>query len=202
MTYSKLDEAKYYGHLELVNIIIRALKRSGIPVKFSEGFHPKPKVSFKDSLPLGLESQCEQITLTVPVHSSARDIIERLNANLPAGLRMHDLESATASLQTQGPPLSSTYQVWLQAGSFSEAELATFNAKTAFTIERQDRKGKVKKIDLKAMVFSIELTDSRQLQMTLSSEPGKTLRPGDVLRQIFSISEEQIRQARILKISA
>ena len=202
LTYSKLDEAKYYGHLELVNIIIRALKRSGIPVKFSEGFHPKPKVSFKDSLPIGLESQCEQITLTVPVHSSARDIIERLNANLPAGLRMHDLESATASLQTQGPPLSSTYQVWLQAGSFSEAKLATFNAKTAFTIERQDRKGKVKKIDLKAMVFSIELTDSRQLQMTLSSEPGKTLRPGDVLRQIFSISEEQIRQARILKISA
>jgi radical SAM-linked protein len=200
LSYSKLEQAKYIGHLELMNIFMRALRRAGIPLKFSEGFHPKPKVSFKDSLPIGLESQCEQITLTVPVGSSTPDIIGCLNANLPPGLRMHDLESAPASLRAKGPP-SSTYQVRLQSGNFSEVELANFNAKTRFTSERQDRKGKLKKIDLKAMVFSIELIDSKQLQMTLSSEPGKTLRPGDALRQIFSVSEEQIKRARILKVN-
>ena len=199
LNYSKLEQAKYYGHLELVNIFMRALKRAGIPVKFSEGFHPKPKVSFKDSLPIGMESRCEKITLTVPVGSSSRDIVDRLNANLPDGLRMHDPEDTPVSLDTKGPP-SSTYLVWLQEGSFSETELATFITKTAVTLERQNRKGKLKKIDLKAMVFSIELIDSRQLQMNLSAEPGKTLRPADVLRQIFSVSEEQIKQARILKV--
>ncbi len=205
LTYSKLEQAKYYGHLELVNIFMRALKRAGIPVKFSQGFHPKPKLSFKDSLPIGLESQCEQITLTVPVQTSARDIVDRLNASLPDGLRMHDPQNAEIHLQTQDPVSgkdpASTYQVWLQAGNFSEVELATFNSKSAVSIERWDRKGKLKKIDLKAMVFSIELIDSRQLQITLSSEPGKTLRPGEVLRQIFSLSEEQIKQARILKVN-
>jgi radical SAM family uncharacterized protein/radical SAM-linked protein len=201
LTYSKLEHARYYGHLELVNIFMRALKRAGIPVKFSKGFHPKPKVSFKDPLPIGLESRCEQITLTVPVHSSTRDIIDRLNANLPAGLRMHDREDTPDCPEAKGPP-SSTYKVWLQAGRFSEAELAAYNATPLVTIERQNRKAKLKKIDLKAMVISIEIIDSRQLQMTLSSEPGKTLRPGDVLRQIFSVSEEQIKQARIVKISA
>ncbi len=200
LNYSKLEQAKYYGHLELMNIFMRALKRAGVPVRFSEGFHPKPKVSFKDPLPIGLESRCEQLTLTVPVLSSARDIIDRLNANLPAGLRMHDLEDTPDGHEGKGP-LSSTYKVWLQAGKFSEVELAAFNAKTLATIERLDRKGKLKKIDLKAMVFSIELIDSRQLQITLSSEPGKTLRPGEVLRQIFSVSEEQMKQARILKVN-
>ncbi len=89
----------------------------------------------------------------------------------------------------------------MQAENFSEVELATFNSKSAVSIERRDRKGKLKKIDLKAMVFSIELIDSRQLQITLSSEPGKTLRPGEVLRQVFSVSEKQIKQARIVKIN-
>jgi len=200
LSYSKLDQAKYYGHLELVNIFLRALKRAGIPVKFSEGFHPKPKVSFKDPLPLGLESRSEQITFSVPVHISARDVIDGLNANLPAGLRIHDLEEPPASSGSKGSP-SSTYRVWLQEGNFIKDELASFNARATVTIERQNRKGKLKKIDLKAMVFNVELIDSGQLQMTLSSEPGKTLRPGDVLRQIFSISEEQIRRARILKVN-
>jgi len=199
LSYSKLGQAKYYGHLELVNIFLRALKRAGIPVKFSEGFHPKPKVSFKDPLPLGLESQHEQITLRVSIHISARDVIDGLNANLPAGLRINDVEDLPAPSESKGSS-PSTYQVWLQTGNFSEDELTSYNACAAVTIERQNRKGKLKKIDLKAMVFSIELIDSGQLRMTLSSEPGKTVRPADVLRRIFSISEAQIKQARILKV--
>ena len=51
--YAKQDAAKYFGHLELVNIILRALKRADIKVKFSEGFHPKPKVSFDNPLARG-----------------------------------------------------------------------------------------------------------------------------------------------------
>jgi radical SAM-linked protein len=195
-----LDQARYYGHLELMNIFMRAFKRAGIAVKFSKGFHPKPKVSFKDPLPLGLESQCEQITLSVPIHISARQVIDGLNAKLPAGLRIHD-PADTAGFPDSKDSSASTYQIWLQTGSFSEEKLAAFNARSELTIKRQTRKGKLKKIDLKAMVFSIELIDSGQLQMTLSSEPGKTLRPGVVLRQIFSISEAQIKQARILKVN-
>jgi hypothetical protein len=52
--YAKQDAAKYFGHLELVNIFLRALKRADIEVKFSEGFHPKPKVSFDNPLPVGI----------------------------------------------------------------------------------------------------------------------------------------------------
>ncbi|PQP33471.1 B12-binding domain-containing radical SAM protein, partial [Desulfobacteraceae bacterium SEEP-SAG9] len=51
VSYSKQDQARYFGHLELVNIFLRALRRAEIPVKFSEGFHPLPRVSFDDPLP-------------------------------------------------------------------------------------------------------------------------------------------------------
>ena len=65
-----------------------------------------------------------------------------------------------------------------------------------------DRKGKLKKINLKDIVVLIELFDSRNLALTLRSEPGKNVRPSEVLRHIFNLSEAQVRQATILKLGA
>ena len=74
VTYSKQGPAKYFGHLELSNILLRAIRRAGIPVKFSEGFHPKPRISFDDPLPVGLESLQEKIYLTVPDNVEPQDV--------------------------------------------------------------------------------------------------------------------------------
>jgi hypothetical protein len=62
------------------------------------------------------------------------------------------------------------------------------------------RKGKLKKIDLKAIVERSEFVNSRQLKLILRSEPGKTVRPFDLLRHIFNLSEEQVKQATITKL--
>jgi hypothetical protein len=62
------------------------------------------------------------------------------------------------------------------------------------------RKGKLKKIDLKDIVENSEFVNSRQLKFTLRSEPGKSVRPFDVLRHIFNLSEAQVKQATIIKL--
>ena len=72
-----------------MNIFLRALRRARIPVKFSEGFHPKPKVSFDNPLPTGVESEDERMVLTVPRDVAANALQEGLNAELPEGLRVH-----------------------------------------------------------------------------------------------------------------
>jgi hypothetical protein len=51
------------------------------------------------------------------------------------------------------------------------------------------------------MVVNIELTDSKHLLMTLKSEPGKTVRPGEVLRHVFDLPEEEIKKAKIAKLA-
>jgi radical SAM-linked protein len=185
LSYSKLGEAKYYGHLELVNIFFRALKRAGIPVKFSEGFHPKPKVSFDDPLPIGLESENEKFNMTVPVDINRQDIVEGLNANLPQGLRVQHDELAPLPSDKKTPK-TSTYRVVLEEGNLDRDALTAFTRFSDFSIEIEDRKGKLKKLDLKDMVLDIDLIDSRHLQMVLRSEPGKTLRPAAVLRHLKS----------------
>jgi radical SAM-linked protein len=199
LSYSKRGAAKYYGHLELVNIFLRALKRAGIPVKFTEGFHPKPKVSFDDPLPIGLESENEKFSLSVPVDIRRQDIVEGLNAHLPSGLRVQSEELA-ARWSDKNTPKANKYRVTLEEGSLDRDDLTAFTRSSDFTIEIEDRKGKLKKLDLKDMVLNIDLIDSRQLQMVLRSEPGKTLRPATVLRHIFGLPDHQIKKATVIKL--
>ncbi|MEX1327371.1 MAG: TIGR03960 family B12-binding radical SAM protein [Desulfobacterales bacterium] len=196
--YAKLDQAKYLGHLEMVNVFLRALKRAEIPVVFSEGFHPKPKISFDDPLPVGIESQEEQFTLSVPGFVRPETVIRRLNAHLPDGLAINSCQLAALK---PGNSVSKkhTYLVTLKEGHFDEEKLASFNRSSEATISLTNRKGKLKKINLKDMVLNISFLDSTCLQMTLLSVPGKTARPALILRYIFGLAEDQIKQARVIK---
>jgi radical SAM family uncharacterized protein/radical SAM-linked protein len=199
--YSKLDGARYFGHLELVNIFQRALKRAGIAVRFSEGFHPKAKIVFDDPLPVGIESQQERFIITVPDYLRPRDVKAGLNQQLPAGLEINHCQLA-AKKATASLPKRVRYRVALKEALFDKARLKAFNESPDFYITLTRRKGKLKKIDLKDIVVNNELLDSSHLELTLLSEPGKTVRPFDVLCHIFGLSDAQVKQARILKLKA
>ncbi|MEE4263608.1 MAG: TIGR03960 family B12-binding radical SAM protein [Desulfobacteraceae bacterium] len=198
--YSKLNRAKYFGHLEMANIFLRALKRAKIPVKYSEGFHPKPKISFEDPLPIGIESHQEHFTLAVADFVKPDFVIDGLNANLPEGLHINDCHLAPLKSRTQSAK-SSVYQIAISGCNFDREKLASFLKSSEVYLTRTNRKGKLKKIDLKDMVVNIELTDLKHLQTTLKTEPGKTVRPAEILRHVFGLSEEEIKMARIVKLA-
>ena len=63
--FSKIGPAKYLGHLELTRLLLRAFRRAQIPLVFSQGFHPLPRVSFGPPLPVGYESRAEFLDLQV-----------------------------------------------------------------------------------------------------------------------------------------
>ena len=197
--YTKQDAAKYFGHLELVNIFLRALKRADIEVKFSEGFHPKPRVSFDNPLPVGIESLKERFIVTVPDHIRPQAVMDGLNAHLPAGLVITHCQLAPKKTPATHHSLI-RYQATLKEDLLDEARLNAFNRMSEAPIRLMSRKGKLKKIDLKGIVESIEWVNTRQLKFTLRSEPGKTVRPFDFLRHIFDLSEEQVKQATIIKL--
>ena len=201
VSYVKQGSARYFGHLELVNIFLRALKRAAITVKFSEGFHPKPKVSFDNPLPVGIESLKERFIVTVPDYIQPQAVKDGLNAHLPSGLMITHCQLAPRKTAAAPRPLT-RYRVVLKADLFEEARLQNFNDMSEAPITLTGKKGKLKKIDLKDIVENSELVNSRQLNLTLKSVPGKTVRPFDILRYIFDLNEEQVKQATIIKLGA
>ncbi len=200
ISFSKRGQAKYFGHLEQVKIFLRAIQRAGIPVKFSEGFHPKPKISFEDPLPIGLESLNEIFYLSVRGDVKPKNIIDRLNKHLPRGLSVFHCQLAPAKSLCKAS-MSSTYMVTKKDGFFDAKELKCFAKRRELVVTRAGPKGKIKTIDLKKMVLNIKLFAPNKLQMTLRTEPGRTVRPFEVIEKIFSLPGEEIKQAAIVKLS-
>ncbi|MBW2603036.1 MAG: TIGR03960 family B12-binding radical SAM protein [Deltaproteobacteria bacterium] len=199
ISFSKLCQAKYFGHLEMVKIFFRAIRRAGIAVKYSEGFHPKPLISFEDALPIGLESMNEIFYLSVHGNVKPQTIINGLNCHLPKGLRILDCHLA---------PIKSSnnifepfiYMATYKNGFFDEEKMNHFNKMSEFIVTRFNRKGKTKKINLKEMVINLVLLAPNQLRMILRSEPGQTVRPFEVLEKIFGLSKVEIKQAAVVKL--
>jgi radical SAM family uncharacterized protein/radical SAM-linked protein len=201
ISYSKQGHAKYFGHLELVKIFLRAIRRAGITVQFSEGFHPKPRISFEDPLPIGMESLDECFYILVAGNVKPQFIIDRLNEKLPGGIRVFGCQLAPVK-SARKATTSATYMVTKKDGFFDKKALKCFVESPEFIFSRTRRKGKSKRIDLKDMVINIELEESDRLKMTLKSEPGKTVRPFEVIDKIFSLKEEEIKQARVVKLTS
>ncbi len=199
ISYSKRKQAKYFGHLELVNIFIRAVRRASITVKYSEGFHPKPKLSFDDPLPVGMESLNECLYLFVPGNVRPCSLIKDLNDHLPEGLVVHDCQLAPVK-KFRKESESVTYLITIQDGFFDEKKFELFTNSHEFIFTRTNRKGKLQKIDLKDIVLKIDLPAPNRLQVMFRSESGKIVRPSEFILKVFDLSEEKVKQMRVIKI--
>ena len=89
LRYAKAGGARYMGHLDTVDILLRAVRSAGISLKMHGKYHPKPRISLSAALPVGIESACEMMELEAEgVASIDAARIGRINAHLPGGMRV------------------------------------------------------------------------------------------------------------------
>jgi len=198
VTYRKQGPARFLGHLELANVFIRALRRAGIEVKYSEGFHPMPRLSFEDPLPIGMESLQERFFVTVLSEVSCEDMLLKLTRQLPEGLTLAGCTPFTGKAAAMRPH-TVTYRMTLLGAVFDPEKLAAFQQQSEFKIVRTRRKRPKKYIDLKQMVTSLRMLDPHTLEMTTSAEPGKMVRPFEVGAAVFGLPDQVLKMARIVK---
>jgi len=199
ISYSKRGQAKYFGHLELVKILLRALKRAGIPLVFTQGFHPKPKIGFEDPLPIGIESDREYFYLILSPEISCQKLVRAINVKLPDGLKVIGCQPATVPKNRSGMTNISEYQIKIKDGFLDPDKLKCFEKSSEFMVIQSPHKGKPKQIDLKPAVLNIRLLDSERLALRLCSKPGKTVRPVETVREIFGLSPTVLKKAQIVR---
>jgi radical SAM-linked protein len=104
ITFSKAGAMQYVGHLDLHRSWERTFRRSGLPLAYSQGFHPQPRLNLACALPLGFTSQCEILDAWLELDIPIAEINEAVSGALPPGLEIHDLEIIDISapaIQTQ-----------------------------------------------------------------------------------------------------
>ncbi len=91
--YARAGAAVYLSQLELQNIFERALRRAALPLSFSQGFHPLPRISFGRALPVGVASECEWFSIYLREERSLQAAFAALTQGLPEGLRITAVEA-------------------------------------------------------------------------------------------------------------
>jgi radical SAM-linked protein len=164
LRFRKERLSRFVGHLDLVDILVRALRRAGVQLAYSQGYHPMPKVELPAPLPLGVEGREEWMEFQAAPLDRA-GLMARLRGLLPAGLSADHLFLIPPS----SPPLSAlsvqVYEVGLTALSQDgraavAARLAEFTASSQWPVARLS-KGAAKTYDLKARVRRVDMLGPR-----------------------------------------
>ena len=199
LTYAKLDQARWLGHLELVAALYRSLRRSGLPLSFTAGFHPLPRVSFHGALPVGVESLAENLEVELAERLEPADLAQTLNRALPPGLKV--IEAVLLPKRLPPPRLEmAVYRVESPEPVFSSEIAADFLAREEFLVTKRRPQEEDRVIDLRQLVARLAVSDPRRLELHLRLREKDNLKVTDALGQIFKLSENQSQDLRILKL--
>jgi len=198
LTYAKLDPARWLSHLELISALYRSLRRSGLPLAFSHGFHPLPRVSFHGALPVGLESLAETLDVELAGPVGETVLVETLNRVLPPGLKV--LRAARLPRRSPPPkPQAGHYQVASPEPVFQPDLAARFLAQEEFPMTRKRPKDE-RPVDLRPLVAHLKVADPHHLEVHLRIREKDNVKVAEALAAIFHLTEEQARDLQILKI--
>src|ERR671924_1560278 len=104
ITFIKQGALRYTGHLDLHKLWERAARRAELPLAYSRGFHPQPKMNMAAALPLGFSSRCEVLDMRLEHDIPLNNFPTRLNKTLPSGLQVMEVKQVderAPALQTQ-----------------------------------------------------------------------------------------------------
>jgi radical SAM family uncharacterized protein/radical SAM-linked protein len=211
--YSKLGRLVAISHLETMHTLLRAIRRAGVPVAFSQGYHPKPRVSFGPALPVGVESLCEHMDLEVVGPADPEDVAARLARELPEGLRALSAEvvdprepSINEALRAvhyraEFPPESwGDGRLTSCVEAFREAGQATFTRAAPPKSRQRGRNQKVagrreREINLKEIVTHLAVDGPGSVAFSLRADPSGSAKPAEVLAAIFGngVSPEGVK---------
>lgn len=180
VTFSKDGPMQYTGHLDLARTWARLLRRAKLPVVHSQGFNPQPKINLAAALPLGFTSNCEMIDIWLEEEFPLEEVEKRIFNASPPGLAVLQVQSVDPSDKTLQSQLESIeYEVTVEnALGLEEKIQALLSAETL----PRERRGK--SYDLKPLLESIWVIDDQTLGMRLTSKPGGTGRPDEVIEAL------------------
>jgi radical SAM-linked protein len=180
ITFAKQGALRYTGHLDLHKLWERAARRAELPLAYSQGFHPQPKMNIAAALPLGFSSRCEIIDMRLEHEIPLDGLCEKLQGTLPTGIQVSKVESVdehSPALQTQ--VASAEYEVHLTesvGGSDLKQRIESIMETESIIRERRG-----KTYDLRPLIEELDLSSEGKIHMRLAARDGATGRPEEVL---------------------
>ena len=192
--YSKKGKVRFISHRDVARIWERALRRVGVSVAYSQGFSPRPKLSFGLALSTGHESEAEFLDLELSDEDGdwtavrGEDLAARLTAALPVGLDGVAVAPVEKGDSLQQAVTSCTWAIEVDDvdREYMDAWVADVLSREEIVVERE-RKGKPVVEDLRPHVLALDVTGTTETGIRLSADLGtqpRALRPTELLAAV------------------
>jgi radical SAM family uncharacterized protein/radical SAM-linked protein len=197
LEYSRTGNTRLLGHLEVIQLFYRALRRTGLPVNYSQGFNPSPRITFSPALPLGTESLAEYLILEMAKPLGDPEAVRSdFNRYLPPGFEVKRVQLDPGRVEQK---VLTCYHV--DPGiPVARERLAAFLAAARFEV-KVIRKGRERVVETRGLVRRLELTAAGVLAVELLSAPSQpVLKPSELVRAILGLGQEEAAGLRVIKM--
>ncbi len=192
MKYAKTGSIRFVSHLDFMTLFQRAAVRAGIPIAFSRGFNPHPKIAFGPALPVGIESESEYLDMEVDPFIDLPNMTTDLNNTLPHGVRV--LESRIIPMNASslsGAICRYDYLVEVPNSNAAglEERVERFLAQSAIIITRENESK-----DIRACIEAITVrTSTGPVELSIILQDRDQIRPRvlDVIARCFDAGQDE-----------
>jgi radical SAM-linked protein len=198
MRYTKTGRMRFLSHLDFMALVHRSAVRAGVPIAFSQGFNPHPKISFGPALSVGIESDAEYFDMETDALVDLPDLAAGLNAIMPQGIRFVEARLVPRS----APSLSGSVSRYVYeclvpaehaAGLADRVQQFLGLREVVIAREKGTR-------DIRPCIVSVEIqgeAKERTLAITLEDRDQLKPRIQDVVARCFGLEPEQAYQFMI-----
>jgi radical SAM-linked protein len=198
--YAKQGKVRFVGNLDVTRIFERALRKAALPVAYSTGFSPRPRLSFGLALPMAAESVAEYVDIELAAEVDADEAARRLEDTFPPGFRVLAVaEKQPGQVSLQEDVVACDWELTLTGVSRAEAVAAVASALSApvLMLERE-RKGERRVDDVRPSIEALEVVagpddDADEVIVVRArlATTGRGLRPAELAMVVFGPNTDE-----------
>ncbi len=181
--FSKNELMRFTGHLDLHRAWERIIRRAGLPLAYTQGFSPHPRINLASALPLGFTSEAELVDVWLEEELGLDEVAGALQRAIPPGIQIMEIQGVSERLPSLQSSLESSEFVVIFLEDQPQLGAQVQRLWEADSLPRTRRN---KPYDLRGLIHALEVLPAGadgfpRLRMLLSAQEGATGRPEEVL---------------------
>ena len=206
--FEKKWPMSFISHHDTARLFERGFRRAELPLKFSKGYNPQPKLSFASPLPVGVEGEREYGEFELNGEYSSNTLLNNLTSNInskfPRGIKIKDIKEVNMD---SVPKLMSMVEASLYGFDFSKLfsseelkkAVTYLQESNSLTFNRKSKKGKTKTIDIKPMIYDLHIKNTL-LEVLVQTGSKGNVRPGELIFKVLTGLYEDIDYQYIYRV--
>jgi radical SAM-linked protein len=196
--YSKLGDISYISHLDIIKLMERIVRRTGLKLSYSEGFNPHPKTAFSPALQLGVQSHCEYLDMEFDEAVEEDLLIQKLNEKTVEGINFIEAKILTDKVDSLVAFIThSRYEITIDEEDENKiskiiSAINKINNTNEMLLTKKTKKGNIKEYNVKEYIGTIDFerkSDGLSIFVDICSGSVKSINPKKIIELVESLGD-------------